>query len=518
MFDDDSVYTISEGDISKYFGDSNAGSAYVLYYQAADIDLVELGLQPPVQASDASPVHNHVDQPDPISTADKIPLSGLEFEPATTSDPTHEFHPQPNAPDKPTLVIPLAIPDSAEQTTAFSPPALPSPSATGFGTKLFNTIRRAPSASLSRPNATTSPNATEKRRSGGERSPRLTASSPSLSDKLSLSPSEPPPPLPPLPPTIKTPEPVPPAGAPPEKHKKESSKSGGWFYKRKSLKLNDKPKKQPSTSETLFLQPPSPNRRADDQGTASSPSAWFKGLGSSHKEAQSEHTHSKDSTHDADEPKHRDGASRHLSVNGVGTDDTPPTPSTTSSLNSMTPTHPSYARPSMTGSSSSSSSIPHPSKVTSASSMRRQDSLSGVDHRRSKGSRSSSPSDRKRQRPFPPSLERALPPLPPTPTFVSHVHSPSNGYVYVEEPKAMVNGYDDSNHELNSGAPSSLYADDLQHLRSTTLPVPSSLATSAGENISSSSTPPLTAFGLRKATRKLSLTAPMLGFGKKDRK
>ncbi|RXW17034.1 hypothetical protein EST38_g8821 [Candolleomyces aberdarensis] len=89
VFDDDSVYTISEGDISKYFGDSNAGSAYVLYYQAVDIDLAELGLQPrepAVPASDASPAHNHVDQPDPISAADRAPPPGLEPEEATTGD------------------------------------------------------------------------------------------------------------------------------------------------------------------------------------------------------------------------------------------------------------------------------------------------------------------------------------------------------------------------------------------------------------------------------------------------
>ncbi|EGO31229.1 hypothetical protein SERLADRAFT_336365, partial [Serpula lacrymans var. lacrymans S7.9] len=34
IFDDDTVDTIKESDIPKYFGDSNSGSAYVLYYQA----------------------------------------------------------------------------------------------------------------------------------------------------------------------------------------------------------------------------------------------------------------------------------------------------------------------------------------------------------------------------------------------------------------------------------------------------------------------------------------------------
>ena len=47
LFDDDTVTTIKESEIPKYFGDSNSGSAYVLYYQAVDLDLSALGLKPP---------------------------------------------------------------------------------------------------------------------------------------------------------------------------------------------------------------------------------------------------------------------------------------------------------------------------------------------------------------------------------------------------------------------------------------------------------------------------------------
>ncbi|KAI0352195.1 cysteine proteinase [Trametes cingulata] len=47
LFDDDTVSTIKESDIPKYYGDSNSGSAYVLYYQAVDLDLAALGLKPP---------------------------------------------------------------------------------------------------------------------------------------------------------------------------------------------------------------------------------------------------------------------------------------------------------------------------------------------------------------------------------------------------------------------------------------------------------------------------------------
>ncbi|KAJ8523053.1 hypothetical protein ONZ45_g451 [Pleurotus djamor] len=53
MFDDVNVSPIAETEIPKYFGDPagasspNSGTAYVLYYQAKDIDLVGLGLKEP---------------------------------------------------------------------------------------------------------------------------------------------------------------------------------------------------------------------------------------------------------------------------------------------------------------------------------------------------------------------------------------------------------------------------------------------------------------------------------------
>src|ERR1700761_3200541 len=47
MFDDDKIEPIKESEIPRYFGDAAAGSAYVLYYQAVDLDLASLGLKPP---------------------------------------------------------------------------------------------------------------------------------------------------------------------------------------------------------------------------------------------------------------------------------------------------------------------------------------------------------------------------------------------------------------------------------------------------------------------------------------
>ncbi|KAH7338857.1 hypothetical protein B0J17DRAFT_717296 [Rhizoctonia solani] len=53
-FDDDVVEPIQESAIPKYFGDSPAGSGYVLFYQAVNIDLQALGLKNPQVASPAS--------------------------------------------------------------------------------------------------------------------------------------------------------------------------------------------------------------------------------------------------------------------------------------------------------------------------------------------------------------------------------------------------------------------------------------------------------------------------------
>lgn len=54
MFDDESVEPIEEGDIIKYFGESNSGAAYVLYYQAVDIEPSDFAL--PYSTWDLAPV------------------------------------------------------------------------------------------------------------------------------------------------------------------------------------------------------------------------------------------------------------------------------------------------------------------------------------------------------------------------------------------------------------------------------------------------------------------------------
>ncbi|KAH9830514.1 cysteine proteinase [Rhodofomes roseus] len=54
LFDDDGVDVIRESDIPRYYGESTNGSAYVLYYQAVDLDMTALGLKNPEPAPSAT--------------------------------------------------------------------------------------------------------------------------------------------------------------------------------------------------------------------------------------------------------------------------------------------------------------------------------------------------------------------------------------------------------------------------------------------------------------------------------
>ncbi|KAH9983879.1 hypothetical protein BJV77DRAFT_235096 [Russula vinacea] len=50
IFDDDKIEAIKESEIPRYFGDAASGSAYVLYYQAVDLDPASLGIKVPALA------------------------------------------------------------------------------------------------------------------------------------------------------------------------------------------------------------------------------------------------------------------------------------------------------------------------------------------------------------------------------------------------------------------------------------------------------------------------------------
>jgi ubiquitin carboxyl-terminal hydrolase 9/13 len=96
VFDDDNVYPIPEADIPKYFGESNSGSAYILYYQAADIDLSALGLRPlpvPTPAEDVE-IFSHLEVSPSAPMNPPLPLGQVEEgDLLDTSDTAFPFTP-----------------------------------------------------------------------------------------------------------------------------------------------------------------------------------------------------------------------------------------------------------------------------------------------------------------------------------------------------------------------------------------------------------------------------------------
>ncbi|PAV22641.1 cysteine ase [Pyrrhoderma noxium] len=110
VFDDDTVDVIKESDISKYFGDTNNGCAYVLFYQAVDLDLQALGLK-----EDEAPVSESVSE----STDTQAPLlpPGLTHE--GDSD-TSEI--APATPGSPAMIpVPTIVPGSPSPLTVIIP-------------------------------------------------------------------------------------------------------------------------------------------------------------------------------------------------------------------------------------------------------------------------------------------------------------------------------------------------------------------------------------------------------------
>lgn len=142
VFDDDAVDTIKESDIPKYFGESNSGSAYVLYYQAVDLDLVSLGLRSleptvPDSVAESDPIADS-----PMSTVPLLP-PGLTHEgDSDISDPPIATPASPVLPPSATSVI-----EPPSLSVTFTPPeptpALNSPATSKPG--FFSSIRNSPS-------------------------------------------------------------------------------------------------------------------------------------------------------------------------------------------------------------------------------------------------------------------------------------------------------------------------------------------------------------------------------------
>src|SRR6266851_5150172 len=178
IFDDDKIEPIKESEIPRFFGDAASGSAYVLYYQAVDLDPALLGIKVPVDPTIPEvTVGNSPASATNTSTTNEMPMLELS-EPALppglgelsahsppaapTPHPPIPHPPIPTTPSSPSLVTPplggsftlpsrkkslpsIRIPGVSEVTT--TSPTTPNRSHGG----LFHTLRSSPSSSRIRP-------------------------------------------------------------------------------------------------------------------------------------------------------------------------------------------------------------------------------------------------------------------------------------------------------------------------------------------------------------------------------
>jgi len=152
VFDDETVDTVKECDIPKYFGDSNSGSAYVLYYQALDIDLSALGLrQPtpePVTQPDpqSEPIQQLQPTDSPVSAAQSIPPLPPGLTDDTTSVP--EALPRPTTPPIPIQLPPEPAKSPRKVPSQFLKVALGLPATAGRKSSRPDSLIRPPRSVL----------------------------------------------------------------------------------------------------------------------------------------------------------------------------------------------------------------------------------------------------------------------------------------------------------------------------------------------------------------------------------
>lgn len=241
VFDDDNVYPIPEFDIPKYFGDSNSGSAYVLYYQATDIDLPALGLKSP--ESERFPVNEpspHLadtqfrTSPHRIPTTPILPPGLDNLDTPVGVVPPHKLPPASPSPvngksPSPEVDLPVGEPLPATPTITVPPSSSRKP---------LNPVRHA----SARP-ATAGAQPERSLRTDFARSPMHSASTPSLAipdDPHAIPPVPPVHSFSPKAPTASTNLKSKEKDKDKEKSRKES-KAKSWF-KRKSFRLGEKSK------------------------------------------------------------------------------------------------------------------------------------------------------------------------------------------------------------------------------------------------------------------------------------
>lgn len=525
VFDDDTVEPIKESEISKYFGESNSGSAYVLYYQAVDLDLAALGLRsttPPVpepasvdvptqKRQSFEPPASPVTVPSlPPGLADEVDSSDVSDPPFPVTPSQYSHPPVVNfldrTPHRSPSVQPLKVNISSPEdvNASFSgtsdSPVIPTPSGKSG---LFQSLRHSPSIKI-RGQAIGS-SATTKRRSSVKENITRPATAPGL--QKPDGPSEPPP-LSTFPPTPAPPSPVHngPATPDPPKIKEPERKASTWF-KRKSGRADKRP-------ETSSGSPTKPFYDGDVSSPPSSSTAWFR---SNPAADPSKRRPSEPSLFDAGgfHKSHSPKPSADLTLtsqNGTGDHrsgyDTPSPGSASSSFastsaaalpaDSHSPVRNSHPLPSIPASPQG-PSIRQPIYAPSPAFSPR----ASVDHKRSqphlkitKSAGYDSPSSPKalprpstagattvakiRSEPEPP-----LPPLPPS----SKTHRRGGSNDQASDTTATTG---------SDGRPNSTY-------------VAADSTTDSTLNL-----PPPAAF--KRASRKLSLSSPILGFGKREKK
>lgn len=139
MCDDENIEPIDEKDIFRYFGDYPSGAGYVLFYQAVDLDLRDLGMKnPPKPPTPAAPSRSTVPTEIIPATPPALATPILEQPPTNANVngngvpnlmDVEEEHEEP--PSKPVSAQPVHVPfiaprpPSTPATTAATPAATP---------------------------------------------------------------------------------------------------------------------------------------------------------------------------------------------------------------------------------------------------------------------------------------------------------------------------------------------------------------------------------------------------------
>ena len=480
LFDDDAVETIKESDIPKYFGDSNCGSAYVLYYQAVDINLPSVGLRLPTPPPSTSSVP--VPASAPVASDDSQPPilpPGLTSE-HDSSDLAESSGPTTPAPSNPTYSPKINNSPTHSKLNLPPhdfppPPPIPQQSSQKAQGGLLHSLRHVPSVKIKNNTGDKKPlleavsMSTNSSASGSLPSPG-NVSSPQLLNKQEVASAIP--------------------ESPPVEPSPISPKSNGVgkdkWYKRKGAKSKDKDK-----AATSLLKAPSDRRSGIVSGRHSeslAPPSPASTVGSLSQRSSSPSHPQSDGEAKGEGNVLPRSLTRRPSTPGPG-------PSTTGSAS--TPSFPSF-----------SDDIPAVPPLPPLST-----SPNVQAHRLSKPSPQTRPPV-----PFePPRRATIIGETTGRKTTESHRHSKLNGDAS-HHSKPRPNSLHGDMLAKNSSSSSELLTPTLGAPLDATTP-PSTDPLSSGVAMSS---PPLSASGQtgsnwKKATRKLSLTGTMLGFSKKEK-